>query len=251
MSQAFWQAFFTLHQDLPREGPGSDAGTRRALGLLPALPAEPRVADLGCGPGKQTLVLAGELKALVLAVDFHQPYLDQLKRSAAGAGLSHLIQTRCADMGSLSDPPDSFDLIWSEGAIYILGFARGLELWRPLLASGGCLVASELTWLESDPPAEVRDYFTVEYPAMTDVGGNLALAEEAGYEVLAHFPLENQAWWDNYYQPLARRAEALAEQAKDDPDLAAVLAENQTETDIWRRFGGSFGYVFYLLRKSA
>ncbi|MCT7956183.1 hypothetical protein [Laspinema palackyanum] len=43
------------------------------------------------------------------------------------------ITIRQADLGALEDPPGSFDLIGSEGAIYLLGFANGLRLWHPLL----------------------------------------------------------------------------------------------------------------------
>ena len=43
---------------LPQQGPGSDASTLRALRMLGELPDAPRVLDLGCGPGRQTLALA-------------------------------------------------------------------------------------------------------------------------------------------------------------------------------------------------
>ncbi|NRA02079.1 MAG: hypothetical protein HRU00_05690 [Myxococcales bacterium] len=54
------EVFWKLHQGLPKQGPGSDASTRRALALVPELPSAPRILDLGCGPGRQTLVLARE-----------------------------------------------------------------------------------------------------------------------------------------------------------------------------------------------
>jgi ribosomal protein L11 methylase PrmA len=66
-------AFFTLYRGLPRQGPGSDACTREALKRLPTLPASPRVVDVGCGSGRQTLVLAEALRTRILAVDLHRP----------------------------------------------------------------------------------------------------------------------------------------------------------------------------------
>ena len=39
-------------------------------------------------------------------------------------------------------PRSSFDVIWSEGAIYIMGFERGLRAWRPLVRTGGYVVVS-------------------------------------------------------------------------------------------------------------
>ena len=75
-------ALFRLFETLPRQGPGSAACTREALQRLPALPTAPRVLDLGCGTGASTLVLAATLRTSVIAVDIHQPFLDQLRAAA-------------------------------------------------------------------------------------------------------------------------------------------------------------------------
>jgi serine/threonine-protein kinase HipA len=104
-------ALLVLHEDLPREGPGSDACTREALRRLPPLPPAPRVLDLGCGPGRQTLVLAETLGCRVVAVDLHRPYLERLEAAARDRGLSHLVETRQADMGTLDVAAGSVDLI--------------------------------------------------------------------------------------------------------------------------------------------
>ena len=160
--------FFELHSGLPREGPGDDAVTRRAVGLLPELPPDPVVVDAGCGPGGQTLVLAGALGVKVTAIDIHQPFLDALSRRAEGAGLDHLIEPRWGDMSALPFDPATVHLIWCEGAIYQIGFGEGLELWRTLLAEGGIVAASEAVWTVDDPPAEVREWWEREYPAITD-----------------------------------------------------------------------------------
>lgn len=245
-----WEAFFTLHRDIPREGPGSDAATRRAIGRLPALPKNPAVLDMGCGPGKQTLVLAQELGVPIVAIDFHQPFLDQLDRSVAARGLSSLITIRQADMGALDYPPDSVDLIWAEGSIFILGFKAGLENWSRFLKPGGIVVASEMTWLADDPPAEVSRFMTAAYPPMTDIAGNVALAAEAGYEVFDHFVLPSEDWFTEYLTPLGERADTLRARAATDPDLAHVLEEHDREADICRRYGDSFGYVFFMMRRN-
>ena len=242
-------AFLELHRDLPREGPGSDAATERAFDRLPPIP-DGRILDLGCGPGRQTLVLARRLGRPVEAVDLHLPYLRQLEASAAAVGLSALVRPRHADFCALDDPPGSAALIWSEGAVYLAGFADGLRLWRPLLVTGGLVVVSELTWLTDTPPAEAAAYFAEAYPAMTNVAGNLRLVEQAGYRVLDHFVLPRQAWWDEYLTPLAARVAHLRPRAETDPELAAILDEQDAETDACRRWGDSFSYVFYLMQRA-
>ncbi len=244
------EALFTLHRDIPREGPGSDEATMEAIRRLPPLPSRPRILDLGCGPGKQTLVLARHFQTPIIAVDFHGPYLDCLRRSAEAEGLSELVITRLGRMEELEERPGSVDLIWIEGAIFIVGFAEGLRLCRPLLLDRGLLVASEATWLADDPPAEARAFWDAEYPAMTTVEGNVKTAAECGYDVFDHFTLPQSAWWDEYYMPLGERVAKLRAQGDIDPGLAQVLDETEREIHICERHGDSVGYVFYLMRKA-
>jgi SAM-dependent methyltransferase len=241
-------ALFRLHEGLPRQGPGSDACTREALRRLPPLPPQPRIADLGCGSGKPSLVLAEALGSRVIAIDIYQPYLDQLTEAAARRGLGHLIEARQADMAAPGLAPGSLDLLWSEGAIFVLGFAEGLALWRPLLASRGLAAITECTWLSDERPGEAVRFFEAAYPAMGSVADNVARAEAAGFEVLDHFTLPPAAWWDEYYTPLLARLDALAPEA--DPALRAEIEATRREIDVYRAHGASYGYVFYLLRRT-
>lgn len=240
-------AFFQLHGGLLQEGPGSDDATREALRRLGPLPAGARVLDLGCGPGRQTLALAEALGAPITAVDLHQPFLDALAERAAARGLAHLVRTRRADFGALDEAPGSVDLIWSEGAIYHLGWAEGLRRWRPLLRPGGRIAATELSWLGEARPPEAAAFWAAAYPTMGTVASNTAAAEAAGFAVIDTFALPAAAWW-NYYGPLRARAEALREAAASDPDLAGAIAETEREIGLFERDPGSYGYVFYLLR---
>ena len=242
-------AFFRLFEGLPRQGPGSDACTREALRRLPPVPPAPRVLDLGCGAGRQTLVLAEALRTRVVAVDLHQPFLDQLNASAQAQGLAALVETRCADMATLEVAPGSVDLLWSEGAIYLLGFEDGLRLWRPWLAPGGLVAITECSWLGATRAEELAAFWREAYPAIGSVADNRARAGRAGFEVCDWFALPASAWWDDYYTPLLRRMEELAPRA--DPTLAAIIAETAREIDLYRRYHADYGYVFYLLRARA
>ncbi len=241
-------ALFLIHTDLPREAPGSDDATREALRRLGSLSPSPRVIDLGCGPGRQTLVLARELGVPVTAVDLHAPFLASLERSAAAQGLGHLVRTRQADFGALEDAPGTYDLLWSEGAIYNLGWTEGLRRWRPLLRSGGFLAATEATWLAEDRPSEALAFWREAYPSMGTVESNSAAAHAAGYDVLDSFVLPASAWWEEYYRPLQARLESLRPRARAEPDLASAIAETEREISLYARHGASYGYVFYLLR---
>lgn len=241
--------FFELHRDLPREGPGDNASTCRALAMLPVLPPAPAILDVGCGPGMQTLELARRTAGQITAVDTHQPFLDQLQRSARAAALSEQIKTVNMSMFELDFPDASFDLVWSEGAIYILGFERGLREWKRLLKPQGCLAVTELSWVRPDPPDEVVSYWRRNYPAMQTLETNLEIARRAGYREVGHFFLPDSSWWENYYLPQMPRIKVLRQRYQGDREAMRLLDETELEMDIFRRYSTWYGYVFYVMQK--
>lgn len=245
------EAIFYLHTGLPREAPGSDEVTIDALRRLPALGESPRVFDLGCGPGRSTLVLAQQLQSRIIALDIHGPYLEQLRSSAESQGVGHLIEPRCGRMEDVHEAVASVDLIWCEGAMYLLGFENALKAWRPMLKPGGCLAGTEISWLTENPPAEAAAFWNAGYPQMGTVDENVRRARDAGYDIIDHFTLPDEAWRTEYFEPLQQRMSKLRPEAEGNPALAAVLAETEKEIAIRREFGDSFGYEFYLLQAAA
>jgi SAM-dependent methyltransferase len=221
------EVFWKLHADLPKQGPGSDPSTRRALALVPDLPSAARILDLGCGPGRQSLVLARETGGHVTAVDRLPAFLEQLEERAETAGLADRIETVDASMGDLAYDDESFDLLWSEGAIYNIGFEKGLNAWCRLLQPGGSLAVSELAWLSDDPPEHIRRFWNHEYPAMQSREANERAVAAAGYQLLGGFVLPEADWWDDYYRPIDSRIEALREVRSDEGWLAALAAAEE------------------------
>ena len=165
--QRGFEVFLEVHRGLPRQGPGSDAVTARALSCCVGMPRHPQVLDIGCGPGRQTVTLAKSITGRITAVDLHREYLEELAALAADEGVRNRIEIVCADMNELPFAAESFDLLWSEGAAYIMGFAQALTAWRPLLRPGGCVAVSEIVWLRPEPPPALSQFFAEEYPAMT------------------------------------------------------------------------------------
>src|SRR3990170_2464740 len=94
--------FFEIHHDLPREGPGGNESTRKAYSMLRGLPDEPRILDVGCGTGMQTMELSKISRGKIDAVDNHQPFLEHLKRRAEEEGVSDRVRTVNGDMHALA-----------------------------------------------------------------------------------------------------------------------------------------------------
>jgi SAM-dependent methyltransferase len=242
------QPFFVLHCGLLREGPGDPESTLKALALCTPLPAAPCVVDFGCGPGAATILLAKELKTPVIAIDHEVSFLQSLNAKAIAADLSAQVITRCEDFGTSSFAPDSISLLWSEGAIYKLGFEEGLRAWSKLVKPGGFLAITEATWLSETRSEEASAFWAETYPAMKNTEQNKEIAKSLGLEVIETFPLSSKAWW-LYYQPLSRRIEAIRQRASNDAALQAVIAQAEHERNLYQKFGDSYSYVFYILRK--
>jgi ubiquinone/menaquinone biosynthesis C-methylase UbiE len=241
-------AFFAVHNDMPREGPGDRASAAKALQLAGPLSAQPDVLDIACGPGGQTLDLADLLPgARITALDGHGPFLRQLEARATEAGVLDRITLVHGDMARLPYAPQSFDLIWCEGAAYIVGLGAALAAWKPLLRPGGVLALTEPVWLTSDPPRSVRACWEA-YPAMEDVASARRRAVEHGYEIAGDFVLSDAAWWTHYYGPLEARLEAATARLAGDPTAAVVLAEIRDEIECRRAHPEDYGYLFLVLR---
>ncbi|MFW5734546.1 MAG: class I SAM-dependent methyltransferase [Oceanidesulfovibrio sp.] len=254
MDQRTFDLFLELHKGLPRQAPGSGASTRRALEQAGALPACPMILDLGCGPGAQSLDLARMTGGVVTCVDNLGPFLGELAMRAASSGLFERIEPVLGDMAALPDSvaPGAYDLVWSEGAIYNIGFDAGLGSWRRYLAPGGVLAVSELCWLgdEESAPEAAREFWKEHYPAMRSAQANRLAMEAAGYDVLGSFTLPSEDWWESYYTPLLENLAAFEKKHAGEEIAQSVAAMERREIEIYREYGGWYGYVFFVGRSS-
>jgi SAM-dependent methyltransferase len=240
-----------LHLVGHRQGPGSDEATRRAIALSGLDHGTGlRIADLGCGTGASTLVLAQELDADITAVDLFPAFLGLLADAAAEHGLADRVTTVTASIDELDFDDQSLDAIWSEGAVYNIGFAHGVSAWRRFLRPGGVLAVSELTWLTHDRPAELTDHWASEYPEAATASAKIAILEAAGYVPIGYFPLSQECWLDHYYRPLQARFDAFLDRHGRSPAALEIVAAEQHEIDLYERFSDYVSYGFYIARRT-
>ena len=237
-----------LHAGLDRLGPGEDAATHRALRACRALPRHPKIIDIGCGAGAQTLVLAEATGGTVAAVDRFRPFLERLQQRLSSSGRRGSVECVQADMAALPFRDRCVDLVWCEGAAYIMGFDRALTAWRRLLKPGGYLVVSEAAWFRPDPPPELARFWRDNYPAMRADEANLEAAVRLGWHPEARFRLPFAAW-QAYYAPLRERLPALLERYPGEPEAAAVVEMTEREMTLMEAHRTHCGYAFYVLRR--
>lgn len=241
------EIFWEIHSGLPREGPGDDASTERAYAMATGLPPKPRILDMGCGPGMQTLALARISGGFITALDLHLPFLHEVRVRAATNGLAPQIAAVNASMAALPFGDARFDLLWSEGTMYFLGVREALSRWKRLLVPRGYIAATEPCWLKPNPPDELRSLFA-DYPAMTSAENWLPVIAAAGYEAVGRFTLPEAAWWDGYYAPMAQQLDRLRKRYAADEAALSVIAEHDSEIAAYRKFSSYYGYVFFVLR---
>jgi ubiquinone/menaquinone biosynthesis C-methylase UbiE len=239
---------YELFSEMPRQGPGTNECTRKAFGLLKELPAEPVILDVGCGAGMQTLELARISGGSITALDNYQPFLDDLYGCVRAEGLENVITTVNGSMFELPFEKETFDLIWAEGSIYIIGFEQGLRDWKPLLKRGGYMVVSEMTWLRDGMPDEIRAYMDEVYPVIKTSAENIDIIRQAGYTLVNSFPLPEAGWWDDFYIPLGKRIELLRGKYSSNEKAMEVLNASVLEIEMYKKYSDYYGYIFYVMQ---
>lgn len=247
-SPRFWPIFFELYESLPRQGPGHRDCTATALALCPDLPPAPAVLDLGCGVGAQTLHLAELTSGLIVALDNHAPSIERLLAVVAMRGLAERIWPRVGDMAEPGLPPASFDLVWSEGALYNIGIENALRVGGGLLRPGGYLAFTDAVWRKDNPPPTVRASFEQDYPTMGRVPDVVAVIQRSGFSLIGHFTLPDNAWWEDFYAPMEIRIEELRGKYATDAEALAVLDQLAQEPEMHRRYSDYYAYEFFVAR---
>ena len=245
----FWELFFEVYENLPRQGPGNRDCAARALGLCQGLPPSPAVLDLGCGVGGQTLHLAELTSGPIVAVDNHAPSIERLKATLAERGLSDRVKALARDMTQPGLPHESFDLVWSEGALYNIGMEKALDVCRALLRPGGCLAFTDAVWRKENPPAEVKASFEMDYPAMGRAEDIETALASRGFHLLGRFTLPDEAWWDDFYSPMERHIKELRGKYGHDAEASAVLGQLAREPEMHRLYSDCYAYEFFVARR--
>ncbi len=247
---AEYQLLIDLYKRTYRQGPGGDAASEKALSLTRTDRTAPvTIADIGCGTGASTLFLARVLNARITAVDFLHNFLEVLESRAENMGLSEKITTLCCSMDKLPFEEAAYDILWSEGAIYTIGFERGVQDWRRFLKVGGFLVVSELTWMTASRPSALQQYWEGEYPEIDVASSKIGILEKHGYAPVGYFVLPEQCWLENYYRPLQKSfPDFLSRNNHSEAAQALVEAENQ-EIELYETYKAHYSYGFYVARK--
>ena len=237
---------YDYFQNTVRQGPGSPEITLKALSFIDGLTAESKIADIGCGTGGQTVVLAQNTDSEIIGVDLFPEFIQQFNQNIQNQNLTGRVQGITGDMKDLPFTEGELDLIWSEGAIYNIGFERGLNQWRKYLKTGGYMAVTENTWFTQERPTEIEDFWQEAYPEIDTISSKVAQMEKAGYLPVATFVVPESCWTYYYEVQHPQMQESLLEKYKGNKSAEEFIAYQQYEAELYRKYKEYYGYVFYI-----
>lgn len=239
-----------FHLNAERQGPGSHEDTLRALSFMDIDKGEHlKVADIGCGTGAQTISLAQNLNAEITAVDLFPEFLEKLHTKAKHLGLQEKINTMQKSMDDLPFANEEFDLIWSEGAIYIIGFEEGIKAWKNYLKPDGYLALSEITWTTNSRPAEIEKHWNKEYQQIDTASNKMKILEANGFSPIGYFYLPESSWLDHYYKPMEDRFNKFLSKHNNSEIAQGIVNAEKDEITKYRTYKDYLSYGFYIAKK--
>ncbi|MEJ2673362.1 MAG: class I SAM-dependent methyltransferase [Deltaproteobacteria bacterium] len=241
--------FNELFEALPRGGPGDNESTRRAFNTIPKLPGRPLILDIGCGHGVQTIELAKISKGTIIALDNHQAFLNKLMKKAKDEKLLDHIVPKNNSMLDMDFEKNTFDIIWSEGALYFMGFQNGLRRCHQLLKNDGFLAVTEIVYLVNNPPAPLIQYFEKEYPDIKAVKDKIDLIQNERFHLISNFTLPESSWLDNFYLPMEEELTRLNKKYQGNEIALDIFEEMKNEINLYKKFSDYYGYEFFIMQR--
>jgi len=234
---------------MERQGPGSPEVTIKALSFIDQLKNESQIADIGCGTGGQTMVLAQNTSGNIIGIDLFPGYIDILNDNAQKLKLQDRVKGIVGTMEALPFQNEELDLIWSEGAIYNIGFERGLNEWRRFLKTGGHICVSEASWFTEKQPKEIFDFWNEAYPEIDTIPNKIAQMQKAGYVVVASFILPENCWIDNFFVPEITAQRIFLDKYKGNKSAEEFVKYERHGAELYNKYKEYYGYVFYIGKK--
>jgi ubiquinone/menaquinone biosynthesis C-methylase UbiE len=202
--------------------------TRKAFFKLPRQ-KDPKILDIGCGSGIPTIELAKLSNGEVIGIDTDHSSIDELKRKIGEEALSNRVEGINLSMFEMGFPDETFDIIWSEGAIRTIGFEKSLKQWRRFLKRNGYLVIHCQTNYVADSLSHIPKH---------------------GYSLKEAVQLPPDAWWTEFYQPLEEEMSPLLYRYGTRSDALQLLRQLQSEIIMVKKNPRIFLSAFYIMKQA-
>ncbi|MBN1103242.1 MAG: class I SAM-dependent methyltransferase [Deltaproteobacteria bacterium] len=234
---------------MERQGPGSPEVTIKALSFIDHLTNESRIVDIGCGTGGQTMVMASHTPGHITGIDLFPPFIGLFNIHAHRLNFQGRINGIVGSMNNLPFQNEEIDLIWSEGAIYNIGFERGVNEWRTFLKTGGYIAVSEASWFTEERPVEIDGFWKNAYPEIDTISNKVAQMQRTGYIPIATFVLPEKCWTEHFYDPQVSAQKSFLKKYAGNKTAEEFIANQRYEAELYYKYKEFYGYVFYIGKK--
>lgn len=235
--------------NIERQGPGSPEVTMKALSFIDNLNNDSNIIDIGCGTGGQTMVLAQNVPGKITGLDMFPTFIDLFNSNAKKHNLQERVKGIVGTMMELAFSDEEFDLIWSEGAIYNIGFEKGINEWNRFLKKDGCIAITEACWFTETRPEEIDNFWNNAYPEIDTISKKMDQLQKAGYVPVASFILSENCWIENYYEPQSVVQEEFLKKHSGNQTAENLVEEMKREVEMYNKYKEFYGYVFFIGRK--
>jgi ubiquinone/menaquinone biosynthesis C-methylase UbiE len=235
--------------NMERQAPGSPEVTIKALSFINNLTNESKIADIGCGTGGQTMVLAQHAPGNITGIDLFPAFIDLFNMNAEKAKLKNRVKGIVGTMEDLPFQDEELDLIWAEGSIYNIGFERGLNEWKRFIKPGGFLAVSEASWFTDERPREIESFWMNAYPQIDTIPNKVSQIQKCGYVPYATFVLPEECWTDNFYDLQINAQKTFLQKYSDNETAKFFIESERHEAELYSKYKEYYGYVFFIAKK--
>lgn len=241
-----FQLICEYFSQVERQGTGSPEMTIKAASFIDSMTPDSKIADLGCGTGGQTMILAQNLPGNITGIDLFPKFIDIFNNNSKQLALEERVKGVTGSMDNLPFKEEELDLIWSEGAIYNIGFERGLKEWRKYLKKGGYIAVSEASWFTSERPSEIEAFWMNSYDQIDTIPNKVMQMQSAGYVPVATFIIPENCWTDHFYVPQSEAQRKFLEKYRGERKAEMLIEEMIFEEKMYNTYKEFYGYVFYI-----
>jgi SAM-dependent methyltransferase len=243
------ELIYEYFMELERQGPGNPESTIKALSFIDNISSDFKIADLGCGTGGQTMILAKNIIGNITGLDISPDFINIFNDNAKKLNLQDRVKGIVGSMDNLPFQNDEFDLIWSEGSIAQIGFEKGLNYWKNFLKKDGYIAVTYESWFTDERPAEIEKWWVDAVPEINTIGNNVLIMQKTGYIPVAVFTLPESCWIDTYFVPQHALQEAFLKKYTGNKTVEDFVANNRYEEELYIKYKQYYGYVFYIGKK--
>ena len=243
-----FQLVINFFAGISSQGPGGEMETLKALSFLDNTSSKIKIADLGCGTGKQTEIIASNIDCEITAVDIAPKMIEGLNNRIKKKNLTNKVKGLVASMCDLPFKAKEFDVIWAEGSIYHIGFEKGLKEWKQYLKPNGYMAITECCWLSNQRPKD-SSFITENVSEIDMISTKLKIIEDCGYKPIAHFILPEYTWIENYHSIAKTRFKPFLEENNYSFAAKDFVERMEQEIEYYQTNKEYFGYVFFIFKK--